>query len=111
MSLDRFFPHLTPKRKVALAGAIVLWVASGGAFLLAVTQVSPALWPPYAVVVVVAVGALSAAVVIIEMIRGVSSRLAGWSDERHFIWVGLTFAALFVIQYTGIRVALSTHGG
>jgi len=94
-----------------MAMAIVLWVPSAALILFAMSRVQPALalWPPHAVLALVAVGALSNAIVILEMIRGISPRLAGWSDERHFIWVGVTFVVLFIIQYTGIRVALSAH--
>jgi hypothetical protein len=95
-----------------MAIAIVLWVPSAAWILFAMSRVPTALalWPPYAVLVLVAGGALSTAVVVLEMIRGISLRLAGWSDERHFIWVGVTFVLLFIIQYTGVRVALSAHG-
>ena len=95
-----------------MAIGIALWVPSTVLILFAMTRVPPALalWPPHGVLALVAVGVLSNAIVILEMIRGISPRLADWSDERHFMWVGVTFVVLFIIQYTGIRVALSAHG-
>jgi uncharacterized membrane protein len=110
MAFRGFFSDLTPKRRVALMVAIVLWIATAYWFAFGVFQVPASQWPPYTAVVFAGFGALSTAVVVVEMVRGISSRLSSWSDERHFFWVGLVFAGLFAMQYTGIRIALSSYG-
>ena len=110
MAFRRFFSDLTPERRVALMVAIVLWIATNYWFEFGVFHLPSSQWPPLVAVVFAGIGALSTAVLVVEMVRGISSRLSSWSDERHFFWVGLVFAGLLAMQYTGIRIALSSHG-
>jgi hypothetical protein len=110
MAFRGFFSDLTPKRRVALMVAIVLWIATAYWFVFGVFRVPASQLPLYTAVVFAGFGALSTAVVVVEMVRGISSRYSSWSDERHFLWVALVFAGLFAMQYTGLRIALSSNG-
>ena len=110
MAFRGFFADLTPERRVALMVAIVLWIATNYWFVFGIFRVPSSQWPPHMAVVFAGIDALSTAVVVVEMVRGISSRLSSWSDEKHFFWVGLVLAGLLAIQYTGIRIALSSPG-
>jgi hypothetical protein len=68
----------------------------------------PQSWPPVAVVVCVVLGAFSTAGVVVEMVRATVLTTSGWSDEKHFRVVMLAFGILFVVQLTGVLIALSS---
>jgi hypothetical protein len=68
----------------------------------------PHSWPPVAVVVCLVLGAFSNAGVVMEMVRATVLTTSGWSDEKHFRFVMLAFGILFVVQLTGVLIALSS---
>jgi len=102
------FRQLSPRRKAALAFAALYCVIFVAWVLPEVLRTPPQNWLPVPVVVIVVCGAFSTAAVVIEMVRSTVLSTSGWSDEKHFRVVMLTFGVLFVIQLTGALVGLSS---
>jgi len=99
---------LSHRRKLALASAMVWLVAFAVWFLPEALHTSPQSWSPVAGLLCVAWGALSPAIVVLEIVRGTVPVTSSWNDERHFRIVMLTFGVLLAVQFTGVLVALSS---
>ena len=104
--------QLSSRRKVALLAGFPLWfVAVTWSLWLLLQPVPGPMPPPVHIALFVAAGAGGTAIVVIEMVRSVVPRYGSWSDKLHFRLVGLLFAVLFAMQYTGIRIALESASG
>jgi hypothetical protein len=102
------FRQLSAQRKAALGFVAPSFVAFLAWVLPQALRTSPQSWPPVSVLLCVAWGALATAIALIEMVRSALASTAGWTDERHFRIVMLTFGVLLVIQFTGVLIALSS---
>ncbi len=104
------FTSLSPTQRAVLTLALICWAVS---FVWAILFLSRFVWPPdwptIAAVLAVACGAFGTAAVTIEIARSISTRIASWSERRQFTWVGILFLVLFTIQYTGVRIAMSSY--
>ena len=106
MSYRAWFNGLSPFRRLAFWAACVLWVIWASWLRFAFSNAAIALWSHAEVVAFVLVGAIASAVVILEMVRIFLRRQ--WSDARHFSVLGLLGAALFGLQYTGVRLMMQS---
>jgi hypothetical protein len=86
--------------------ALAAWVCST-AWLLLLFHPAPSQWPTAALVMATALGALGSAGVILELRRSLVPSAASWTDQAHLRWVLLWAAVFFVVQYTGIAIALA----
>ena len=102
------FRQLSTRRKAALWFAGFSFVVFVAGVLPQAMRTPPQTWPPVAVLLCVAWGALSTAIVMIEMVRSAIVATAGWTDEKHFRIVMLAFSILLVVQFTGVLIALSS---
>ena len=110
MSTPSYFAALSTKRKAALALAIVLGLFSWAWVTFAIMRTDPARWSVPLAVVVVTLGALSSAIILVELVRPFFRAAAAWADREHFRLVAILFAVLAVVQNVGVLVAMSAHG-
>jgi hypothetical protein len=82
--------------------AFVVW------FLPEALRTPPQSWSPVTVLVCVALGAFSTAIVVLEIVRGAVPATSVWNDEKHFRVVMFAFGCLLVVQFTGVLLALSS---
>jgi len=102
------FRQLSQRRKVALAFAALYFVVFAAWFLPEALRTPPQSWSPVAVLLCVGLGALSNAIVVIEMVRSMMTTTSNWTDERHFRFVMLSFGMFLVVQLTGALIGLSS---
>ena len=107
MSFPTGFRHLSDRRKLALALALMWLVAFVVWFLPKALRTPPQSWSPVTVLVCVALGAFSTAIVVLEIVRGAVPTTSRWNDEKHFRVVVFAFGILLVVQFTGVLLALS----
>ena len=102
------FRQLSQRRKAALAFAALCFVVFVAWFLPEALRTPPQSWSPVAVLLCVGLGALSNAIVIIEMVRVTVTTTSDWTEERHFRFVMLAFGILLVVQLSGVLIGLSS---
>jgi hypothetical protein len=110
MLARNYFADLTAKRKTALvvAGLLALvWLAW---IIFAIARTPPAQWSAKLAIVIVTLGALSSAIVFVELFRPFFRVMTGWADREHFRCVAIVFALLAVVQNGGVLLTMSTHG-
>jgi len=106
MSYRAWFNGLSPLRRLAFWAACVLWVIWASWLRFAFSDAAITRWSQAEVIAFVLLGATASAVVILEMVRMFLQR--PWSDARHFGVLGVLAAALFGLQYTGLRLMLQS---
>lgn len=109
MSSHYEFRQISPRRKVAIAVA-VLCVMVFIVWILPEWTRTP--FQPLslsAVLLFIALSAISSAIAIVEIARATLPSTSAWSDERHFRFVAWTLGVLLVIQSTGLLFALSSY--
>ena len=98
---------ISRRRKEALVGAVVAWGASAWWFSRLLEQ-PPAQWNGSTLLAAALLSAIGSAVIWMEVLRAMVSRMARWSDPIHFNWTGVLAFALFVVQYIGLRLMMSS---
>lgn len=68
-------------------------------------------WSAAETAIFVGLNAFGCATIIGETIPIVVPRTAAWSNAKHFTIVGVIFAGLFALQYSGVRMAIGSHVG
>ena len=99
---------VTTNRARALVAAVPVALAFFIAMIIAPTSMLLAFRSPITLFALILVEALAISVVIVELFR-VSPHLDDWSDTRHFRWVAIIFAFVFIFQYIGLRAAMESH--
>ena len=110
MSTGSHSTALSRKRKTALVAAVVLGLSCWTWFTFAIARTPPAQWSVPLAVAVVTLGALSSAIILVELVRPFFRTTAVWADREHFRCVAATFGVLAVVQNAGVLVAMSAHG-
>ena len=95
-------------RKRLFLGGLAAWTLSTAWFLL-LFHAAPSQWPAAAVVLATALGAFGSATAILELRRARVPSGAAWTDQEHLRWVALWASVFFVIQFTGLSIALRAH--
>lgn len=109
MSSHYEFREVSPRRKAALALAVICLIAFV-ALLLPELSRTPVQKPsPGALVLSVGLTASSSAIAIVEIARAMLPSTSAWPDERHFRFVTFALGVLLVIQFTGVLLALSSY--
>jgi hypothetical protein len=101
-------PSQTPMRRRAYVCAIAAWALSI-VWLAVLLQRAPAQWSVAAFGSATALGAPAIAAVVVEIARSIWPRLSNWSDRTHFRWVAIWAVILFVVQFTGITMAIKSY--
>jgi len=103
------FRQLSVRRKAALGFVALSFVAFLAGVLPLAMRTPPQTWPPVLVLAVVAWGAFANAIAVLEIVRSTVASTTAWTDERHFRTVMVAFGAFFVLQLTGVLLALSSY--
>jgi uncharacterized membrane protein YozB (DUF420 family) len=109
MSSHYEFREVSPRRKAALALAVICLIAFV-ALLLPELSRTPLQRPsPVALALSVGLSASSSAIAIVEIAPAMLPSTSAWSDEKHFRFVMLALGVLLVVQFTGVLLALSRY--
>ena len=109
MGLRSLLGHLGPSRRRALLVAVPAGAVCGLLLLLTPQDALVGLRTSPLLFGAVCLAALANALVFVELLRYFVPQFSGWSESRHFRWVGVAFLLLCAVQYAGVRVALSVH--
>ncbi len=109
MSSHYEFRQVSPRRKAALALAVICLIAFVALFLPELSRTPVQRPSPVALLLSVGLSASSSAIAVVEIARAMLPSTSGWSDERHFRFVMFALGVLLVIQFTGILLALSRY--
>jgi len=101
MNFPHSFDKLTPRRKIALAFAL-LWL-----LMLLLLAISLRTFPPFVWFPIAMFTAFSAAVATVELLRWAIPSAVAWSDKQHFRAVHLVFAVVLIGQIACISLALT----
>jgi len=94
MSSHYEFREVSPRRKAALALAVICLIAFA-ALLLPELSRTPLQRPaPVALVLSVGLSASACAIAIVKIVRAVSPSTSAWSDEKHFRFVMFALGGL-----------------
>lgn len=96
------------RRRFALVAAVAALGASAWWFT-RLFQQPPAQWSGSALLGSTLLSAVGNAILWMEIVRMLSSRLSRWSDPIHFNWVGILGFAVFVVQYIGLRLVMGAY--
>ena len=94
------------QRKRLFNCAVAAWLFSTAWFVL-LFHPTPSQWPTAALITATALGALGSAGVVVEVRRSLVPCAVAWTDQVHFRWVLVWAAVFFVVQFTGISIALA----
>ena len=109
MSSHYEFRKVGPRRKAALALAVICLIAFVGLLLPELSRTPVQRPSPGALVLSVGLSASSSAIAIVEIARAMLPSTSAWSDEKHFRLVMFALGVLLVIQFTGVLVTLSSY--
>ncbi len=109
MSSHYEFRQIGPRRKVAIAVALLCVVVFIVWILPEWTRTPFQPLSLAAVLLLIALSAISSAIAIVEIARATLPSTSAWSDERHFRFVAWALGALLIIQSTGLLLALSSY--
>jgi hypothetical protein len=102
-------PESSSIRKRAFVAAIAAWTLST-AWFAALLHSPLSHWHAGDVFLAAALGALGSAGVLVEVRRSLVPG-AAWTDQAQLRWVLFWAAMLFVVQYSGILIAVQSHAG
>jgi hypothetical protein len=110
MSYRDHWRSMSFRRRAAIALAGLWLVVFATLFLPKALGISPLLWLPTMVIVVLALSALSEAVVLVEIFRATRPAPTLWADGRHFQVVWSVAAVLLIVQGLGVAVMMGAYG-
>ena len=95
-------------RRHLFVGGLTAWTLSTTWFFV-LFHAAPSQWPVASVILAAALGAFGSAAALLELRRALVPSGASWSDQEHLRWVLFWASIVFVIQFTGIAIAVKGH--